>query len=166
MLLAINVEFDLTSVPIVHSVALTGPAVFQFTAPSSPSRHREALSIFLGVSSATDPAVARIRDGDLGQHLYEVIAKFLDNLNVPRGLKAVGYTEKDVDRLVEGTLPQRRVLDLAPGIGTFYISYKLSFCTQLIGDNSVYYTCAGLGDVAGESGAEHLKSIITNSLSY
>jgi len=125
-------------IPHGISVALTGPAVFRFTAPSSPSRHREALSIFLRLPSSTDPAVARIRDEDLGQHLYEAIAKFLDHLNVPRGLKAVGYTERDVDRLVEGTLPQRRVLDLAPGIG----------------------------DVAGESGAEHLKGIITNSLSY
>lgn len=99
------------------SVALTGPAVFKFTAPSSPSRHREALSIFRGLSSPSDPAVARIPDDDLGDHLYDAIAKFLDDLHVPRGLKAVGYTEKDVDRIVEGTLPQRRVLDLAPGIG-------------------------------------------------
>ena len=28
--------------------------------------------------------------------------------------KAVGFTANDVDRLVEGTLPQRRVLNLAP----------------------------------------------------
>lgn len=122
-------DYDLTYDLTVYSVALTGPAVFQFTAPSSPSRHREALSIFLGLPSVTDPAVARIRDEDLGQHLYEAIAKFLDHLNVPRGLKAVGYTEKDVDWLVEGTLPQRRVLDLAPGIGR---STLLS--TQLMGD--------------------------------
>lgn len=27
------------------------------------------------------------------------------------------YTTGDIGRLVEGTLPQRRVLDLAPGIG-------------------------------------------------
>jgi hydroxyacid-oxoacid transhydrogenase len=29
-------------------------------------------------------------------------------------LSAVGYTAKDVDKLVEGTLPQRRVLNIAP----------------------------------------------------
>jgi hydroxyacid-oxoacid transhydrogenase len=62
----------------------------------------------------------------------------LDGLDVPRGLKAVGYTEKDVEAIVQGTLPQRRVLDLAPGIG----------------------------DVPGEDGAELLRGIITNSLSY
>jgi hydroxyacid-oxoacid transhydrogenase len=57
---------------------------------------------------------------------------------VPRGLKAVGYEETDVSRLVEGTLPQRRVLDLAPGIG----------------------------DVVGEDGKAHLTQIIADSLEY
>lgn len=94
--------------------------------------------------------------------MYEAIAKFLNNINVPRGLKAVGYTEKDVDRLVEGTLPQRRVLDLAPGIGTLHLS--LSFIQRSICPLSV--SCTVPGDVAGENGAEHLKGIITDSLSY
>lgn len=40
--------------------------------------------------------------------------------------------------LVEGTLPQRRVLDLAPGIGDF----------------------------AGEDGREHLQRILEKSLKY
>lgn len=57
---------------------------------------------------------------------------------MPRGLKAVGYTRADVSKLVEGTIPQRRVLDLAPGIG----------------------------DVAGADGREHLTRIIESSLEY
>lgn len=86
-------------------------------------------------------------DGDLtitnlttiGQHLYEAIASFLDSLgSVPRGLKAVGYVNDDIERIVQGTLPQRRVLDLAPGIG----------------------------DVPGEDGAELLRGIIGRSMSY
>jgi hydroxyacid-oxoacid transhydrogenase len=40
--------------------------------------------------------------------------------------------------LVEGTLPQRRVLDLAPGIG----------------------------DIVGSDGREHLFRILENSLEY
>lgn len=63
--------------------------VFQFTAPSSPDRHRQALAIFNGVA-LSDPSILRIPDSEIGAHLYESIARFLDNLGVPRGLKAVG----------------------------------------------------------------------------
>jgi len=35
-------------------------------------------------------------------------------LNIPNGLSAVGYTRDDVPAMVEGTLPQRRVLDVSP----------------------------------------------------
>ncbi|KIM90795.1 hypothetical protein PILCRDRAFT_94495 [Piloderma croceum F 1598] len=128
---------DLPIIPHGISVALTGPAVFQFTAPSSPDRHREALAIF-GSTTVTDPSITSIPDRDIGAHLYEAIARFLDNLGVPRGLKAVGYKSSDVGMLVKGTLPQRRVLDLAPGIG----------------------------DMAGEDGTEHLTRIIEGSLEY
>ena len=122
---------------MLRSVALTAPAVFQFTAPSSPSRHREALAIFAH-TTPTDPSIAAIPDADIGAHLFEAIARFLDGLHVPRGLKAIGYTKDDVAKLVDGTIPQRRVLDLAPGIG----------------------------DVAGEDGREHLTEIVERSLEY
>jgi hydroxyacid-oxoacid transhydrogenase len=56
-------------------------------------------------------------DDAVGDFLFEHIARFLDNLGVPRGLKAVGYQNSDIEMLVKGTIPQRRVLDLAPGIG-------------------------------------------------
>lgn len=112
-------------------------SVFQFTAPSSPDRHREALAVFRS-TTITDPSITSIPDREIGAHLYEAIAQFLDGLGVPRGLKAVGYKNSDVDMLVKGTLPQRRVLDLAPGIG----------------------------DVAGEDGAEHLTRIIEGSMEY
>ncbi|KAF9047199.1 Dehydroquinate synthase-like protein [Hymenopellis radicata] len=124
-------------IPHGVSVALTGPAVFQFTAPSSPDRHRQALAIFAG-TTVSDPSIASIPDSDIGLHLYEAIARFLDGLGVPRGLKAVGYTSADIERLVEGTLPQRRVLDLAPGIGNF----------------------------VGEDGRMHLTRMIERSMEY
>ncbi|KAH9947246.1 alcohol dehydrogenase [Amylocystis lapponica] len=124
-------------IPHGISVALPAPAVFQFTAPSSPSRHREALAVFRGTTPA-DPSISAIPDTEIGAYLYEAIARFLDNLGVPRGLKAIGYTQADVAKLVDGTIPQRRVLDLAPGIG----------------------------NVAGMDGREHLTRIIENSMEY
>ena len=33
---------------------------------------------------------------------------------MPNGLREVGYSEKDADKLVEGTLPQHRVTKLCP----------------------------------------------------
>ncbi|KAM6495887.1 alcohol dehydrogenase [Amanita muscaria] len=128
---------DLPIIPHGISVALTGPAVFQFTAPSSPDRHRQALAIF-NSTTVSDPDVAKIPDSEIGSYLYESIARFLDGLGVPRGLKAVGYATGDISRLVEGTLPQRRVLDLAPGIG----------------------------DVVGSDGKEYLTRIIERSMEY
>ncbi|KDQ64499.1 hypothetical protein JAAARDRAFT_28128 [Jaapia argillacea MUCL 33604] len=128
---------DTPIIPHGISVALTGPAVFQFTAPSSPDRHREALAIFNN-TLVTDPSITSIPDSEIGAYLFEAIARFLDGLNVPRGLKAVGYKKSDVGMLVDGTIPQRRVLDLAPGIG----------------------------DVAGEDGREHLERIMEAALEY
>ncbi|PAV21312.1 iron-containing alcohol dehydrogenase 1 [Pyrrhoderma noxium] len=124
-------------IPHGMSVALTGPSVFRFTAPSSPDRHREALASFLH-TTPSDPAISRIPDEDVGSHLYDAIAKFLDGLGLPRGLRAVGYKKEDVPRLVQGTLPQRRVLDLAPGIG----------------------------DVVGADGQEALTHILEGALEY
>ncbi|KIY49198.1 iron-containing alcohol dehydrogenase 1 [Fistulina hepatica ATCC 64428] len=128
---------DWPIIPHGISVALTGPAVFEFTAPSSPDRHRQVLAVFLR-TPVSDPSVARIPDAEIGKHLHEAIARFLDNLNVPRGLKAIGYSSSDLDKLVEGTIPQRRVLDLAPGIG----------------------------DVVGEDGRLLLRNILEKSLTY
>ncbi|KAF8195897.1 iron-containing alcohol dehydrogenase-domain containing protein [Mycena galopus ATCC 62051] len=124
-------------IPHGISVAITGPAVFQFTAPSAPERHRQVLAIFNSTTPA-DSSITRIPDSEIGAHLYDTIARFLDGLGVPRGLKALGYTTSDIDMLVEGTLPQRRVLDLAPGIG----------------------------DVVDEDGRLHLQKMMQNSLEY
>ena len=121
-------------IPHGISVALTAPAVFRFTAPSSPARHREALSIFMR-TPPTDPCVAAIPDAALGGHLYEAIARFLDALGVPRGLRAVGYGKEDVPGLVEGTIPQRRVLGLAPGMQGDVGAEGRQFLTSIVEDS-------------------------------
>lgn len=76
------------------AVSLTAPAVFNFTAPSSPDRHREALLVFLGKERAHE--ATNLKDEDLGPKLSEEIQRFLDILEVPRGLSKVGYTGSDI----------------------------------------------------------------------
>lgn len=58
-------------------------------------------------------------DADVGPLLHDRIARFLVGLDVPRGLEAIGYQSGDNEALVNGTLPQRRVLDLAREFGSF-----------------------------------------------
>lgn len=84
---------DVPLIPHGVAVSLTAPAVFGFTAPSAPKRHREALAIFMG--DRVDQ-LDRIKDADLGQALGEEIQRFLDSLGVPRGLSQVGYTSSDI----------------------------------------------------------------------
>lgn len=95
-------------IPHGVSVAVTAPAVFEFTAPTNPERHAEAARIF-GVD--TD----NIKQETIGPKLGEAIKRFLDDLGgQPNGIQALGYTSSDIPALVRGTLPQQRVLGLSP----------------------------------------------------
>ncbi|KAF7760317.1 hypothetical protein Agabi119p4_10993 [Agaricus bisporus var. burnettii] len=129
---------DKPIIPHGISVALTGPAVFEFTAPSSPDRHRQILAIF-NSTTISDPSIARIPNSDIGRHLYEAIVRFLNGLSVPRGLKAVGYSRSDVEKLVEGTLPQRRLLDMVPALGDAPLALEgREYLTKIV-ENSLEY---------------------------
>ncbi|RUS23530.1 alcohol dehydrogenase, partial [Jimgerdemannia flammicorona] len=97
----------LLSRPPGVSVAVTAPAVFRFTAVSSPDRHLEAAKIFGADISHAAPSTA-------GPLLAERITGFLDALNIPNGISGLGYTASDIPTLVKGTLPQHRVTKLAP----------------------------------------------------
>jgi hydroxyacid-oxoacid transhydrogenase len=94
-------------VPHGISVILNAPAVFRFTAPANPRRHLEA-------AGALGADVAGRRLEDAGEILADRITWFMQRLNVPNGLRAVGYTIADIPALVEGTLPQHRVTKLSP----------------------------------------------------
>lgn len=101
------------SVPIIPhgvSVAVTAPAVFKFTGASNPERHLAAAELF-GVD------VSNVKKESAGEVLSEALANFLVKLgDQPRGLKDLGFKSSHVEHLVEGTMPQNRVLMLAPNL--------------------------------------------------
>ncbi len=94
-------------VPHGISVILNAPAVFRFTAPSTPARHLQAAEA-LGVD------VSGARHQDAGAILADRITWFMQRLKTPNGLAALGYSSSDIPALVEGTLPQHRVTKLSP----------------------------------------------------
>jgi hydroxyacid-oxoacid transhydrogenase len=51
---------------------------------------------------------------DAGDMLASRVVDLLRAVDMPNGLAALGYSERDVDALVEGTLPQHRVTKLSP----------------------------------------------------
>lgn len=54
------------------------------------------------------------RPEDAGEVLADQLIPLMEELWVPNGLKALGFTPDDIPDLVQGTLPQHRVLKLAP----------------------------------------------------
>jgi hydroxyacid-oxoacid transhydrogenase len=100
-------NLDHPIIPHGMAVILSTPAVFRFTAPANPERHLEAARL-MGMDT-TD--AAKDNAGDI---IASAIVSLMQKTGVPNGLAAVGYTEKDVEKLVEGTLPQQRVISLSP----------------------------------------------------
>jgi hydroxyacid-oxoacid transhydrogenase len=98
---------DYPIIPHGMSVVLNAPAVFRFTAQSDPERHLEAARL-MGMD------VSKAKKKDAGELLASAFVKLMKKTGMPNGLSAVGYTSKDVDKMVEGTLPQRRVLNISP----------------------------------------------------
>lgn len=94
-------------VPHGMSVILNAPAVFRFTAPTNPMRHLHAARLM-------GQDVAGASPEDAGDLLSDAIVTLMRRVNMPNGLSAIGYSPADIDRLVEGTLPQHRVVKLSP----------------------------------------------------
>ncbi|KJZ74577.1 hypothetical protein HIM_05927 [Hirsutella minnesotensis 3608] len=104
--------YDVSFPIIPHgvSVAVSAPAVFRFTGASNPERHLQAAEVF-GVD------VSNVKKESAGEVLADALTKFLADLgDQPKGLKGLGFGSEHIEQLVEGTIPQARVLMLAPGL--------------------------------------------------
>ncbi|MCP4398761.1 MAG: iron-containing alcohol dehydrogenase [bacterium] len=66
-----------------------------------------------------------MRTEEAGEVLTQAAIEFMKNAGMPNGLSAVGYTEADVDKLVEGTL-------LRPSILLTYASRRLGIKSPVL----------------------------------
>ncbi|MFC1885832.1 hydroxyacid-oxoacid transhydrogenase [Thermodesulfobacteriota bacterium] len=98
---------DYAIVPHGMAVVLNAPAAFRFTASACPERHLKAAEA-LGVD------VSGAKPEDAGSIISTKVIDIMKALNIPNGLGAIGYTKADIPKLVEGTLPQHRVIKLSP----------------------------------------------------
>lgn len=92
-------------VPHGQAVAATVLPSFAFTFSTSPARHLKAASLLLGRD--VDPA----RGSDA---LVDALRDLMNDVGLPLGIRDLGYTAGDIDRLTEGTLAQIRQLRAAP----------------------------------------------------
>ena len=81
---------------IPHGIAVivNAPAVFRFTGNASPQRHLEAAAV-LGADTSDK------NNQDAGSILADCIIGFMQHLNVPNGLRDLGYGEEDIPSLVQ-----------------------------------------------------------------
>ncbi len=98
---------DAPLVPHGMAVAVSAPAVFRHTASAAPDRHREAAALLGGDSHAPG-------DRDPGDALADAVIRVMRAIDIPNGITGVGYSTADIPGLVDGTVPQQRLLSNAP----------------------------------------------------
>jgi alcohol dehydrogenase class IV len=91
-------------VPHGFAVVVTAPAVFRFTEPAAPERHRRVAELLTG---------APVERGD-HDALPRAFEQLMRDTAAPRGLSELGYGEGDIPALVEGALKQQRLLVCSP----------------------------------------------------
>ncbi len=91
-------------VPHGWSVIVTAPAAFRFTYDAMPERHREVAELLSG---------EKIEDHDENT-LPEILIQLMKDVGTPKGVRELGYSEDDIDDLVDGAMKQQRLLVGAP----------------------------------------------------
>jgi len=98
---------DAPLVPHGMAVAVGAPSVVRHTAASDPERHGDA-AVLLGA----DPR--DVTERGAGEALALEVIRLSRATGIPNGISGVGYQHGDIPALVEGTLPQQRLLGNAP----------------------------------------------------
>lgn len=125
-------QVDVPIIPHGVSVAVTAPAVFKFTGASNPERHLAAAEAF-GVD------ISNVKKESAGEVLSEALSDFLVKLgDQPRGLGALGFKKEHISDLVEGTIPQARVLMLAPNMDLENVDTEREQLTSLFEEAMSY----------------------------
>lgn len=107
-------------VPHGLSVIINAPAVFRFTGIANPTRHKKCAQILYSarlqqdVENSAVVQTKEVSDEDAGKWLADELLELSLLLDVPMGLRNLGYSEEDVPDLVQGTLPQHRVTKISP----------------------------------------------------
>jgi hydroxyacid-oxoacid transhydrogenase len=100
-------KVDHPIVPHGMAVIVNAPAVFRYTASTNPQLHLQAASLMGVDTRGASP-------DDAGELVAQALVDIMRQTGMPNGLADLGYSEADVDKLVEGTLPQHRVTKLSP----------------------------------------------------
>ena len=100
-------QVDHPLVPHGISVILSSPSVVRFAAPACPGR-------VLAAAEALGVDISRASEEDAGKLLADEVIRYMERLHIPNGLKAIGYTAGHIPELVEGTLPQERIVKICP----------------------------------------------------
>ncbi len=91
-------------VPHGWSVIVTAPAAFRFTYDAMPGRHKEVAELLAG---------GPISDVDENT-LPEILISLMKDIGAPNGVRELGYTEDDIEALVDGAMKQQRLLVGSP----------------------------------------------------
>jgi alcohol dehydrogenase class IV len=95
-------DTDHPFIPHGHSVIVTAPAAFRFTYEAMPERHHHVAELLTGEPQSGPDA------------LPQALAALMRDVQAPTGVRELGYSEDDVDAIVDGALKQQRLLAIAP----------------------------------------------------